>query len=94
MSAELNAIIMALEFHMVNEFMTVNFKNVIIYSDSLSSLELVSSVSQYKMNIDTFICLRIIDNLASRGIRTHLQYILSHLGIIGNDKADEIAKKL
>ena len=91
-SAEINAIIMALEFLMVNEYMTVNFKNIIIYSDSLSSLELLSSASQYKMDIDTFLCLRIIDILASRGILTHLQYIPSHLGIIGNHKADEIAK--
>ena len=38
--AKLNAIIMALEFIVVNEFMIVNFENIIIYSDSLSSLEL------------------------------------------------------
>ena len=42
MSAELNAIIMALDFLMVNEYMNVNIKNIIIYSDSLSSLELLS----------------------------------------------------
>ena len=42
MSAKLNAIIMALEFLMVNEYMTVSFKNIIICSDSLSSLELYS----------------------------------------------------
>ena len=65
---------------------------MIIYSDSLSSLELLSSASQYKMDIDTFHCLRIIDNLASRGIRTYLQYIPSNSGIIGNHKADGIAK--
>ena len=53
MSAELNAIIMALEFLMDNEFMIVNLKNVIIYSDSLSSLELLFSASQYKMDIFT-----------------------------------------
>ena len=45
MSAELNAIIMALDFLMVIEYMKVNIKNVIIYSDSLSSLELLSSAS-------------------------------------------------
>ena len=63
-----------------------------IYSDSLSSLELLSSASQYKMDIDTFLCLRIIDIFASKGILTHIQYIPSHLGVIGNHKADEIAK--
>ena len=94
MLAELNAIIMALDFLMVNEYMNVNIKNIIIYSDSLSSLELLSSASQYKMDIDTFLCLRIIDIFASKGILTHIQYIPSHLGIIGNHKADEIAKKL
>ena len=40
----------------------------------------------------TFHCLRIIDNLASRGIKTLLQYIPSHAGTSGNHKADEISK--
>jgi len=44
------------------------------------------------MDIDTFHCLRIIDNLLSRGIRTYLQYVPSHSGINGKHKADEIAK--
>ena len=78
MSADLNAIIMALDFLMVNEYMNVNIKNIIIYSDSLSSLELLSSASQYKMDIETFLCLRIIDILASKGILTHLEYIPSN----------------
>ena len=92
MSAKLNAIIMALDFLMVNEYITVNIKNIIIYSDSLSSLELLSS-AQYRMDIDTFLCLRIIDIPATKGILTHIQYIPSHLGIFANHKADEIAKK-
>ena len=83
---------MALEFHTVNEFIIVNFKNIIFYSHSLSSLEQLSTASQYKIDIDTFDCFKIIDNLALRFITTYLQYILSHLGIFGNNKADEIAK--
>ena len=57
----------------------------------MSSLELLSSASQNKMDIDTFLCLGIIDIFASKGILTHIQYIPSHFGI-GNHKADEIAK--
>ena len=71
MSAKLNAIIMALDFLMVNEYMTVNIKNIVIYSDSLSTLELPSSASQYKIDIDTFLCLKIIDILTSKSILTH-----------------------
>ena len=68
MSAELNAIIMALKFLMVNEFMIDNLKNIIIYSGSLSSLELLPSASQYKTDTDIFHCLRIIFNLTSSSI--------------------------
>jgi len=82
---------MALEFFTDDEFMIANSKNIINYSDSLSSLVLLSSAFHYKMDIDTFHCLRIINNLASRGIRTYFLYIPSHSGIIGNHKADEIA---
>ena len=67
-SAELNATIMALERLMNNKPLIPNLRNIMVYSDSLSSLELLSSASQYKMDIDTFHCLSIIDNLASRGI--------------------------
>jgi ribonuclease HI len=92
MSAELNAIIMALEHLMENKPLIANSNNIIVYSDSLSSLELLSSAPQYKLDIDTYHCLSIIDNLASSGIRTYLQYIPSHSGISGNHQVDEIAK--
>ena len=44
------------------------------------------------MDIYTFNCLSIIDNLASRGIRSYLQYVPSHSGVIANHKANEIAR--
>ena len=93
MSAELNAIIMALEHLMNHQSMIANFQNIIVYPESLSRIELLSSASQYKIDIETFHCLSIIDNLASRGIRTYLQYVLSHSGITSIHQVDEIAKK-
>ena len=92
MSAELNAIIMALEHLKQNQSLIENSNNIIIYSDSLSSLELLASAPQYKLDIDTYHCLSIIDNLASSGIKTYFQYIPSHSGISGNHQVDEIAK--
>ena len=47
MSAELNAIIMALEHLMNNQPLMANLQNIKVYSDSLSSQELLSSASQY-----------------------------------------------
>ena len=44
------------------------------------------------MDIDTFHCLRIIDNLALRGIKTYFQLIPSPCSISGSHKEDEIAK--
>jgi ribonuclease HI len=52
MSAELNAIIMALEHLKQNQSLIENSNNIIIYSDSLSSLELLASAPQYKLDID------------------------------------------
>jgi ribonuclease HI len=91
MSAELDVIIMALEHLMKNQHFIAN-SNIIVYSDSLSSLELLSSAPQYKLDIETYHCLSTIDNLASSGIRSHLQYIPSHSGTSGNHQVNEIAK--
>ena len=44
------------------------------------------------MDIDTFHCISISDNLASRGIRTYLQYFPSHSDMPGNHEVDEITK--
>ena len=85
---------MALEHLMENRPLIANSNNIIVYPDSLSSLELLSSAPQYKLDIDTYHCLSIIDNIASSGIRTYLQYIPSHSGISGNHQVDEIAKML
>jgi len=69
MSAELNAIIMALEYLMNSQPLISNLQNIIDYSDSLSSLELLSSAFEYKVDLDTFHCPSIIHNLASRDIK-------------------------
>ena len=47
MSAELNAIVTGLEHLMNNQPLMANLQNNIVYSDSLSSQELLSSASQY-----------------------------------------------
>jgi len=69
---ELNALIMALEHLMNNHPLMANSRNILVYSDSSSSLELLSPASQYKMDIDTFHCVSKIDTLASRCISTCL----------------------
>ena len=84
---------MVLEHLMNNQPLIANLQDITVYSDSLSSLELLSSASQYKMDIDTFHFLIIINNLASKGIRTYPQYVPSRSGITGNHQADKITKK-
>ena len=40
----------------------------------MPSLELLGLTSQYKLIIDTFHCLTVANALASKGIKTYLQY--------------------
>jgi hypothetical protein len=80
---------MALEHLMNNQRLIPNLRNIIVYSDSLSSLELLYFASQHKIDINTLNCLCIIETLASRG---QIQYVPSHLAITGNHQADDIAK--
>ena len=46
MSAELNTIIVALDHLMNNQPLIPNLQNIVVYSDSLSSLKLLYSASQ------------------------------------------------
>ena len=46
------------------------------------------------MDVDPFYCLIIINNLASRGIRTYLKYVPSQSGITSNHQTDKLQKRL
>ena len=63
-----------------------NLQNIKVYSDSLSSQELLSSASQYKIDIDTFHCLLRVQN-AGIGLKINVRKTKSlRLGISEDEK--------
>lgn len=70
-----------------------NIKNVIIATDSLSSIEgLISNIDNSRVS---YLLVNLKDNLCIlefRGFKIMIIWIQSHKGIVGNEVADKIAK--
>ena len=65
-------------------------KNFVIFSDSMSSLQSING-----FNFDTDLVLKFLKDytvLAKNGKNIILCWITSHVGILGNEKADAAAK--
>jgi len=85
-TAELSAIRMALEL-----IRRLKEKSFVIYSDSLSSLQAIQSFDI--INITVFSILKLYTQLTDRGKHVSLCWIPSHVGIKGNEMADNAAKE-
>ena len=71
---------MALEHFKNNYTFSSNVQNIIIHADSMSILD---KTSHCNIDIDTFDCCIFTTALASSGILSKFQHILSYSGIIG-----------
>jgi len=85
-TAKLSAIRMALEC-----IRRLKEKSFVIYSDSLSSLQAIQSFDI--INITVFSILKLYTQLTDMGKHVSLCWILSHVGIKGNEMADNAAKE-
>ncbi|GBM49865.1 hypothetical protein AVEN_44247-1 [Araneus ventricosus] len=65
--------------------------NYIIYSDSFSALESMTSLHRFSHPL-TFNILELHDRLACRGFSVLLCWVPSHVSISGNEHADKLAK--
>lgn len=83
MTAEMYAIDIALNYLEQQEIL-----DAVLYTDSLSSCLMIES--QLKEKKRNLVIQRIIE--AACKLRTTLQWIPSHISIIGNDAADDLAK--
>ena len=91
MAAELFAICKAVEWVGLNaEF--IEKKDVVILTDSLSSLQTLEH--WYKTNYQTAVnqMIGLTEILTDMNFSITLQWVPSHVGIEGNEKADELAK--
>jgi ribonuclease HI len=86
-SAELLAIFKAMEEIERQQ----NNANFIFYTDSLSSLEALSSPHHHSHPLISHI-LNLLDKLKSRGFSIRFCWVPSHVGIQGNEEADRAAK--
>lgn len=71
---------------------TVQLNNIVIFSDSQSAIQAIVAHNVPESKIINS-CRNNIDLLASRGKTVVLQWIPSHVGIDGNERADTLAKK-
>ena len=89
LSAELFAIFQALKW--INSDTNPNKKDVIIFTDSLVSLQLITNYNPKSFRIIIYKIKTLLVNLNIHH-KTHFQWIPSHIGISGNDLADAAAK--
>ncbi|GBM34675.1 hypothetical protein AVEN_191834-1 [Araneus ventricosus] len=85
-TAEITAIL-----HALSEISSGPPDNFIIYSDSLSALESMTSLHRFSHPL-TFNILELHDHLTFKGFSILLCWIPSHVGIPGNELADNLAK--
>ena len=91
MSAEFLAINKALEWATLNsEFL--DKKELVILSDSRSSLEALKSTATSKYSSQEEHAYRITEILQERNFSISLQWVPSHIGLAGNEAVDNIAK--
>ena len=92
MAAELYAIVKSLEWVALNiELLTKN--NFVILTDSLSSLQSLESFtnSNYKRQVNR--ATRIAEIITENDATITLQWVPSHVGLAGNELADQLAKE-
>jgi ribonuclease HI len=85
-TAELTAICKALEYVELH-----SRRNFIIYTDSLSSLQSLTSTDHTSHPI-VFRILSLLDKLSSLGFSILFCWVPSHVGITGNERVDKAAK--
>ena len=90
MTAELFAILRALSW-LTNQ---VLHRPIVILVDSLTALQSLKNINpKSKGKYLVYECWKLLKNLQEKHITVTLQWIPSHTGIIGNEKADQIAKE-
>ena len=87
-TSELTAILMAL--NMVKTFHNARLQKNIIYTDSKSSIEALKAYTHKNRLVNEI--KDIVSKLQSVGINIEFCWIPAHVGIMGNEKADEAAK--
>ncbi|GBM24263.1 hypothetical protein AVEN_22590-1 [Araneus ventricosus] len=85
-TAEITAIL-----HALSEISSGPPDNFIIYSDSLSALESITSLNRFSHPL-TFNILELHDRLTTKGFTILFCWIPSHVGISGNELADNLAR--
>jgi ribonuclease HI len=85
-SAEILAILKALE-----ELSNLDKGNFIIYTDSMSVLQSFTTPNQHSHPV-VFEVLNLLNHLGSRGFNIKFCWVPSHVGIEGNELADNAAK--
>jgi hypothetical protein len=90
MDAELVAILTALRH--VSKNQCDNIKNILICSDSLSSLQAIKAYKPNKLHDLLYEVTYELDQLKLKNITPTIVWIPSHIGIMGNELADYAAK--
>ncbi|GBN18788.1 hypothetical protein AVEN_39713-1 [Araneus ventricosus] len=85
-TAEITAIL-----HALSQISSGPPDNYIIYSDSLSALESMTSLNRFSHPL-TFNILELHDRLSTKGFTILFCWIPSHVGISGNELADNLAR--
>ncbi|GBN08140.1 hypothetical protein AVEN_212344-1 [Araneus ventricosus] len=87
-TAEIAAVLLALE-----KISNCLERKFIIYTDSLSVLESLKSFYMHSHHHPLLLnVLHLLNKLASRDFNILLCWVPSHVGIVGNEKADKAAK--
>ena len=71
----------------------IDNKKLVILSDSRSSLEALLSTSTSKYSSQEEYAYRISEILLERSFNISLQWVPSHIGLVGNEEVDKIAKE-